>query len=94
MSEYREQLLEQMRQQSAQRRDRRVHKLAEDRRIELESDKYNYFGREGGGAPRRDEFGHVITDRKFLPPGSHPPKHQTVLSDPRPFQVSTGALLR
>jgi len=63
---YREQLLEQIKEQEERKLKSRQRKVEEGKLYEKEWRKYYYFEREGGGAPMRDMFGHIIANRGLL----------------------------
>lgn len=60
---YRNQLLAQIDERKARELKDRQKQLEEDRLNEKIQDRYYYFEREGGGAPLRDSFGHIIANR-------------------------------
>ncbi len=41
-----------------------LQKLEDDHKLMREQEKYQYFGKGGGGAPLRDKLGRVVTTRK------------------------------
>ncbi len=68
--EYGQELMRQIWEKRERSEKDRRSRLEEDRTYERQGQKYYYFGREGGGAPRRDRSGHVIANRKpFAEPG-------------------------
>jgi len=63
-SRYGNDLREQMRQDEAKRKFQRLDDKVQDHHFLDEFYQYNPFGRGGGGAPLRDQFGNMITSRK------------------------------
>jgi hypothetical protein len=49
-----------------------------ERKLEAEVQRYNYFGRSGGGAPMRDKDGNVVANLADVrnPPPPPPPQYQ------------------
>ena len=60
---YRRQLLAQMNDRKERELRSRQRKIEERKKYDEEQNKYYYFEREGGGAPMRDSFGHIIANR-------------------------------
>jgi len=63
---YRNQLLAQMKEKKDRALRSRERRIKEELKYKNEQNKYYYFGREGGGAPHRDKFGHIIAVRGIL----------------------------
>ena len=62
---YRKLLQEQIQQKEQQQHQEKYGNLKEVQQLQNEAEKYNYFGRPGGGAPRRDRNGRIITIRNI-----------------------------
>jgi hypothetical protein len=62
---YRDYLIAQIKERKQRKYNSKISAYQEEKQILEESFKYNYYGRGGGGAPRRDKQGRVITNRSY-----------------------------
>ncbi|CAF4751784.1 unnamed protein product [Rotaria sp. Silwood1] len=76
---YQQELQAQMREAQMRKAQEKRAKEEYDRKLEEDIQRYNYFGRSGGGAPMRDKDGNVIAnlaDVRNPPPPQPPYQHQ------------------
>ncbi|CAF3312525.1 unnamed protein product [Rotaria socialis] len=59
---YQQELLSQMREAKMRKAQAKQEKDEYERKLEVEINRYNYFGRSGGGAPMRDKDGNVVAN--------------------------------
>ncbi|CAF1364114.1 unnamed protein product [Didymodactylos carnosus] len=79
---YQQELQQQIREVQMRKMKEKVDKDEYDRKLEVDIQTYNYFGRGGGGAPMRDKDGNVVANLAEL--NSKPP--QTSSRQPPPSQ--------
>ncbi|CAF3846341.1 unnamed protein product [Rotaria magnacalcarata] len=83
---YQQELLSQMREAKMRKSQAKQEKDEYERKLEVEINRYNYFGRSGGGAPMRDKDGNVIANLGDL---RNPQSQQQQYISPRGQQPYT-----
>ncbi|CAF2586600.1 unnamed protein product [Rotaria sp. Silwood2] len=83
---YQQELQAQMREKQMRKSQAKQEKDEYERKLESEINRYNYFGRSGGGAPMRDKDGNVIANLGDL---RNPQQQQQQYQTPRSQQPYT-----
>lgn len=93
---YQQELQSQMREAQMRKAQAKQDKDEYERKLDADIQRYNYFGRSGGGAPMRDKDGNVVAnlgDLRNPPPQSQrqqPPPPSHFPSDDKVYSLGTG----
>lgn len=91
---YQQELQSQMREAQMRKAQSKQEKDDYERKLDADIQRYNYFGRSGGGggAPMRDKEGNVVANLADLrnPPQSGPPTSQYSMPDDKVYTLGNG----
>ena len=84
---YQQELQAQMREVQMRKAQEKQARDEYDRKLEAEIQRYNYFGRSGGGAPMRDKDGNVVANLADVRNPPPPSQQQYITSDDNVYSL-------